>query len=295
MLTKLYRKYISPEIREKIYEAFLGYMLLFFRNIPESTKNLYTYLFQKWLPDTEENRIYAFMGRHGIAQCPYSFTLKYKKMPIHILWDDQQAMYYVLHSGKRLYFPSSFNKKSIESTYRNLLLEQDPNSPHLYVSDINRLKGKTLLDIGTAEGIFTLEAIELINHAYLFECDEIWIAALNATFEPWKEKVTIIPKYVNDINDENNITIDTFLEGKDKANLFLKMDIEGSEQAALKGAKKLLNEAKDLDYSICTYHQKNDVVEIHNLLKSNHFDSEFSDRYLYFEKELRKAIIRRKF
>ncbi len=39
--TKLYRKYVSQAIRDKIYEAFLGRLLLFFRNFKEFTEGFF--------------------------------------------------------------------------------------------------------------------------------------------------------------------------------------------------------------------------------------------------------------
>ena len=81
---------------------------------------------------------------------------------------------------------------SAEAVYRGLLIEQDKRSAHRYVDSYEELKGKTLLDIGAAEAIFTLDTIECIDHAYLFECDESWIEALEATFAPYKEKITIV-------------------------------------------------------------------------------------------------------
>ena len=91
------------------------------------------------------------------------------------------------------------------------------------------LKGETLLDIGAAEAVFTLDTIDYIDRAYLFECDEAWIEALEATFAPWNDKIMIVRKYVSDVDDDNNITLDTFFqdEGRPIDNLFLKMDIEG--------------------------------------------------------------------
>jgi hypothetical protein len=235
------------------------------------------------------------MGRYGITSFPYKFILEYKKLPINLFYNPQLNLYYVIHSGKKLHFPLDYGStKTLCTSYKSLLIEQDSRSSHQYLKDLNRLSGKTILDIGTAEGIFSLDAIEIVNHVYLFECDEIWIKALNATFAPWKNKVTIIPKYVSDRNDELNITIDSFLEGKDKNNLFLKMDIEGYEQAALRGAVNTLKEATDIDFSICTYHKKDDAVEIEKILKAYNFELEQTEGFLYFEKEFRKAIIRRK-
>ncbi|MDR0542020.1 MAG: hypothetical protein LBH19_07375 [Dysgonamonadaceae bacterium] len=52
MIIKSYRKYVSKEIRDKIYSAFLGAVLLFLRNFTENTKAKYKYLFRRLLPDT---------------------------------------------------------------------------------------------------------------------------------------------------------------------------------------------------------------------------------------------------
>lgn len=297
MIVKLYRKYISENIRNKIYAAFLGVTLLHLRKFSENLKAKYTYLFRYFLPNTEQNRLYAFMGKHGLMYFPYPFALDYKKKHVVCHFDAQFGLPYVIHSGKNLYFPKSNayrDKKVVESAYKSLLIEQDISSPHRYVEDINRLKGKTLLDIGAAEAVFALDVIELVGHVYLFECDDVWIEALNATFAPWKNKVTIVHKYVSDSNDENTVTLDRFFEDKDKRNLFIKMDIEGYEQAALRGATNLLREAHDIDFSICTYHKKNDAVEIAGMLNSFGLEWEQTEGYLYFEKDFRKGILRRK-
>jgi len=232
------------------------------------------------------------MGKYGLTPYPYPFILEYKKMPIKCFFDEQLKMHYVIHSGKKLYFQKSYREKEIILLYKDLLIEQDEHSPHQYVKNINRLKGKILLDIGAAEALFSLEAIELVNHVYIFECDENWIEALNATFAPWKNKVAIIRKYVSDINDENNITIDHFLEDKEKTNLFFKMDIEGYESAALRGASNTLKKAPDIDFAICTYHRKEDADEIAKTLQSYHLDYEQTDGYLCYGNDLRKAILR---
>jgi hypothetical protein len=270
--------------------------LLYLRTFRENLKATNANLFRHFLPDTEQNRLYAFMGKHGLMHFPYPFALDYKKMHVVCHFDARFGLPYIIHSGKNLYFSKSNaykDKKVVESAYKSLLIEQDIFSPHRYVKDINRLKGKTLLDVGAAEAIFSLDVIELVSHVYLFECDDVWIEALNATFAPWKNKVTIVRKYVSDSNDENTITLDRFFEDKDKRNLFIKMDIEGYEQAALRGAVNLLREAHDIDFSICTYHKKKDAVEITGILNSFGFEWEQTEGYLYVERDFRKGIIRR--
>jgi hypothetical protein len=237
------------------------------------------------------------MGKHGLMPLPYPFALDYKKMHVVYHFDARLGLPYVIHSGKNLYFPKSYaynDNRMLDSVYKSLLIEQDILSPHRYVKDINRLRGKTLLDVGAAEAMFALDVIELVNHVYIFECDDVWIEALNATFAPWKNKTTIVRKYISDSNDENTITLDRFFEDKDKRNLFIKMDIEGYEQAALRGAANLLREAYDIDFSICTYHKKNDAVEIAGILNSFGFEWEQTEGYFHSGAGgFRKAIIRR--
>jgi hypothetical protein len=299
MISELYRKFIGKKIRDKIYAVFLGEFLIFIRNFKENSKAKYKYLFRRLLPDSTENRLYAFMGKNGLTPYPYPFMTEYKRLSTDCFFDDTTGMYYVVHFGKRLYYPKPFDKTKIINNYRDLLTEQDSRSPHQYIREASRLSGKTVLDIGTAEGIFSLTHIELIEHAYLFECDEQWIEALNTTFIPWKEKITIIPKYVGDKNDNSNITIDLFVDDISKSNktlspIFIKMDIEGYEQAALRGAQTTLNTFRDIDFSICTYHTTTAAIEIAEIIRSHNFDYEQTDGFMYYEKELRKAILRRK-
>jgi hypothetical protein len=129
----------------------------------------------------------------------------------------------------------------------------------------------------------------------LFECDDAWIAALNATFAPWRSKVSIIKKRVGDTNDSENITIDEFLQGKNTGNIFLKMDVEGYERNVLEGARQTLSgNGISINCAICTYHKSGDAEEISAMLSENSFESQFTEGFLFFEKELRKAVVRSK-
>jgi len=207
--------------------------------------------------------------------------------------DNTNGLPYVYHNGKKLYFKRDM-LASAEAVYRGLLIEQDKRSAHRYVDSYEEVKGKTLLDIGAAEAIFTLDTIECIDHAYLFECDESWIEALEATFAPYKEKITIVRKYVSDVDDEDNITLDTFFrdEGKSIDNLFLKMDIEGYERKALEGAVHILEHGRQVGGSVCIYHLHDDKKVIESELKKFNLKINIQPGYLYFEKEMRSAIIR---
>ncbi len=49
--------------------------------------------------------------------------------------------------------------------------------------------------------------------------------------------------------------------------IFIKMDIEGSEMEALRGAEKLIRSRKP-SLAVCVYHKENDIVDIPLYLKS---------------------------
>ena len=179
------------------------------------------------------------------------FMLKYKSVNIEVLRDATNGMPYVMHHGRKLYFPASYDDQKLTTLYRSLIIEQDIESAHRYVTSYDELSGKTLLDIGSAEGIFSLDTIEYTKHVYLFECEEFWIDSLNATFAPYKDKVTIIRKYVGDKSEGNFTTIDDFMKDKSVDDLFLKMDIEGAELKVLLDCKDQLHKIK---YLFVEYH-----------------------------------------
>ncbi len=117
---------------------------------------------------------------------------------------------------------------------------------------------------------------------------------MEATFAPYKEKITIVRKYVSDVDEEDNITLDTFFrdEGKFIDNLFLKMDIEGYERKALEGAVHILEHGRQIGGSVCIYHLHDDKKVIKSELKKFNLKTSIQPGYLYFEKEMRSAIIR---
>lgn len=238
-------------------------------------------------------KYYEFLIKHQYSRYLYDFAQSYLDRKIEIEKDKNNGLYYVIHKeNKKLYFPRNYTLQKIEKTYKALLIEQDIKHPHHYVDSVSEFQNKTILDIGSAEGIISLDAIEVATFIYLFECDPYWIEALNATFEPWKEKVQIIEKYVSNQNDEKNVSLDEFFKNKSKENLFLKMDIEGAEQDALEGCKELFATAKNLDFAICTYHRKNDEKIISAYL--NKYGCTFSPRegYMYVKHRLRTCLLR---
>lgn len=246
-------------------------------------------------PSSSKLDYYNFFRKRGYTHYPYEFAEKYIKMPVQILWDEGKRLPYVVHrDSKRLYFPRDYSERKVEKVYKALLIEQDTRHPHHYVDSLNEFEGRILLDVGAAEGFTSLDSIDVSRFVYLFECEDKWIEALQATFEPWKEKVMIVKKYISDRNDEMNDTLDHFLEGKYKESLFLKMDIEGAECDALKGSSQLFSDATNLSFAICTYHKKDDPENIAAFLERYGCSYFFRDGYFFVKHKLRKCLIRGK-
>ena len=294
MITRLYRIILPLSLREKIYTIFLRNTLFFFRNFRYLVTGKSIYWFYFLFSKTEKNKAWAFIGKYGVTSYPFEASLSYRDKKTEILKDDTSNLHYVLHNNKKLFFPRHMPPEEISNLYLSLILEQDIASPHRYIENYSDIQGKVLVDIGSAEGIFSLDTIEYTKEVYLFECEDYWIEALETTFAPWKDKIHIIRKYVSDCIDDSNITLDSFFYNQAEKPFFLKMDIEGAEQAALKGANKLLSENQNTSLAVCTYHKKNDAKEIEALLSKKGFKTQFTDGYLFWNNGLRKALLRAK-
>ena len=215
---------------------------------------------------------------YSISPYPHPFTKKYHPKKIKVFRDKGLKMNYVLHDGKKLYFKSKMNGYNVRNAYSDLLVEQDLESPHRYETrEFSVLNGDIVADIGSAEGIFALSVVERAKKLYLFESDKEWIDALKATFEPWKDKVTIIRQYVSDVDTDNTVTIDRFFDQNPVD--FIKADVEGAEPKLLNGATKLLAQQNPLKIAICTYHKKDDAKIVEEILGKHRFSVNFSDGY----------------
>lgn len=289
---KFYRTLLPQTLRDDIYRLFLKKVMTIFRKTSFYFKTKGCYLLSHFISFSNERlQTWAFMGKYGRTQYPGVDIFKYDDLNVKIYTDEEKHLPYIIHSHRKLYFPQKF-KDIIVAAYKSLVLEQDEGSAHRYVQSYEIFKNKTLLDIGAAEGLIALDVIELVDFVYLFECDEDWVDALSATFEPWKNKIEIIRKYVSDKNDDTNITLDTFFEDKPIDNLFIKMDIEGAELDALNGASYIFDHAKKMDFSICTYHKETDKIQIPAFLKAHGQNYNFTKGHLCIDWRLRKGIVR---
>ncbi|WP_085537155.1 FkbM family methyltransferase [Massilibacteroides vaginae] len=291
MLADLYRAYIPLHIREKIYSFCLGSFLSSYRRSKAILKANVQYYFYWLFSETEQNQMYRFISKYGLTPYPWLFTLEYET-PAKCFHDKHNGLTYIIHNNRKLFFPKELSISQIQYIYRSLVIEQDIRSAHRYLAnDYSMLQDMIILDIGGAEGIFSLDAIEFAQHIYLFECDPMWTDALNATFAPWKQKFTLVSKYITNKESNTETTIDSFLSSYNYSNLFFKMDIEGAELSALHGAEITLKR-QNIKMSVCTYHTPTDAEKIESYLISLGYKTSFTDGYLYINYHFNKGILR---
>ena len=207
---------------------------------------------------------------------------------------DPDGFPWVDHGGRRLYFRRGTAAESVARSYRALLKEQDPASPHCYrAGGFEVVDGDVLLDVGSAEGVWALDGVERASRVILFEVDPEWIGALERTFEPWCGKVTIINRFASDTDDDRSVTIDTVVRGVDGP-LFLKMDVEGSEERVLAGAREALSRPGTRAV-ICTYHRAGDHERLSEAMRGQGFDVATSGGWMLFvhDRELAPPYFRR--
>jgi hypothetical protein len=242
----------------------------------------------------------AFLRRIGrIELIPYEFAEEYYHMDVAVYEDDERKMRYVLHQGKRLYFPDTYPVVDVKESYRSLLREQDANSPHRYRSEaLDAIPWDIFADIGAAEGILALELVDKVKHVYIFESEQRWNRALEATFEPWKDKVQIVNKLVSDARSETSLTLDDYAD-QFMGNTLVKIDVEGHEEQVLSGAAGLIEKTGNaLAFICCTYHNQVDAEKFLQFFANRHFTTEFSkgfilsfmDPPLRFRKGLVRAV-----
>jgi hypothetical protein len=223
----------------------------------------------------------AYLENNPISVFPYNFERKYKDIEVDIQIDQVSMLKYILFDNKKLFFPKNFNDNEITFYFRGILAEHDEDSPHRYLSDIFSVgQGDVIGDIGVAEGIFALSVIDKASKVYLFEKNELWIEALQATFSPWIDKVEIVNAYVSEVDDHHQISLDSFFLNR-KID-FLKIDVDGGEKLLLKGADKLLRRPNAPKVAICTYHNQSDATEFEHYFLQHGFEVSLTKGFMLF-------------
>lgn len=227
----------------------------------------------------ELREVLQYLNSKPLRMYCYPFYNEYLYQDTPIYYDKKAGLYYGLYENKKMYLAKRFNTEQKARAYFNaVLMEQDTRSPHCYWNDdkMKQLSGIGV-DVGAAEGIFALRIIEQVEHIYLAEVDSEWIDALRDTFEPYREKITIIPKFIAGKDVEQSVRLDTLL--KDSRLDFLKMDIEGMEYQALQGAENLLTH-NNVQLSVCVYHNEEDNQKITAWLQERGYTTRNSDGFI---------------
>lgn len=235
----------------------------------------------------------------SVVTYPWKLINAYSNFSPQIMLDEKSEMLYVVHNGRKMYYPRSYTPEQVYIEYRFCCIEQDEVSTHRYREE-NFLveKNSVIIDAGAAEGNFALDQVEDASKVYVIECDEKWIEALEHTFEPYKDKVVIITKMLGNCDDDEFVTIDGLLNGE-KVD-FIKMDVEGAEADALEGAKHTLLNNSNLKCVIATYHKKGMEDRVRKYLENYGYETHVSDGYLFYkdysvpiwENEFRHALVR---
>lgn len=252
------------------------------------------------LRDKFEEEIAYMKQKDKIMMFPYPFTEKYSGRSIQVFRDPEKELPYVIHKGKRLYYPADMTKEAVADTYAAVILEQDEDSPHRYFSEAYPFNdGDIFLDVGCAEGNMALEIADNAKALVLFEIQERWMPALKATFAPWQDKVIIVNKLAGDEITDSATSIDHELDRINvDGNIYIKIDAEGSERKILKGAENTFAK-RNVTCACCTYHRQEDGEELKALFAKMGFRYEFSKGYAIFRAQkdqkypyFRKGLIR---
>jgi len=245
--------------------------------------------------DEEMNGILEYLPSATVLPYPYAWTETAPEYKVYR--DGKGGPPYTILDGKRCYFSSEMTTLDVFWAAAGLNgMEQHPESPHLYLtSEFDVADDDIVVDCGAAEGNFGLSVIDRVKKLYLFEPEEKWLEPLRKTFEPWADKVEIVQKYISDTESDDAVTLDGFFMDKEQPT-FLKMDLEGYERNALKGAENILRSSVRKAI-VCTYHLVDDHEVLSEIMKANGFRVTTSNGYMYTrfdgkEPYLRRVLIR---
>lgn len=256
----------------------------------EQCKEIYRLLSNEKTEGIDEEQAAAFdylSEKKRWCVYPGEYAELYNNEALFDIKKSDDNFFYAVLGGKNLYFPKKYGQDTIRQMCKSRLLEQDRLCPHCYFSQecLPPQKGEVLFDIGAAEALISLQYVDVAAHVYIFECDQDWMDALHKTFEPWKEKVSIINLYVGNKTADGMTRIDDFVCANPQlqdSDIVIKMDIEGAELAALEGCADTIAR-KNVRFSVCTYHQPGDAEKFKFFFEKRGFKTEFSKNYMLFK------------
>lgn len=200
-----------------------------------------------------------------------------------------------------LYWPLEYGWRSVFSVWEELFFDYPGNYFSLYTPK----QDEVVIDAGASEGLFALKIRHIVGTIHLFEPIPKLCDSLRKTFkdEIADQKVFVCPYALGEKKgrvrffldtgvigssraaregDEQTVevpitTIDGYVEENSIKRLdLIKMDIEGAEIDALKGAEKTLGTLRPR-LLICTYHKPDDPERIGEFIQSFDYQLFYSD------------------
>lgn len=195
---------------------------------------------------------------------------------------------YVVHKGRRLYFPQEFSVADAERLYRYYVEEEGilgtgihRKSPHQYCTSEFRVEeGDIVVDIGCSEALFAFDNIDAAGAVYMFEAEKRWGKPLTSTFSPWLgTKAFVHNKFVGGVTAGHQIRLLDVLPNRSDQRYFIKMDIEGGERDVLESCRDFLTSNK-VKLCCCLYHRHDDEKYIVKFLTSLGYNVKLSDGFV---------------
>ena len=276
----IYRLFIPKFLRTIIWKNYLK------KKILSSYKNS---------QDKEIIELISSIKERGLHIISSKLKGHYDQDKINVNYDPQRKMKYVnFDNQKKIFFKKKWSKKRIQKAFNQLLIEQDENSPHRYLTKSFDVNENTIVaDIGCAEANFSLDVVDKVKHIYLFETNNVWDMPLKSTFQKYSEKVTIVNKKFSNVDDSMSINGSKFL--KEKGVNFIKIDVDGYEEEVMTNLESLIQKSKEMKIALCTYHAQEDYEKYSKILKSFGFEVSHSNGYMifYWDKNLDYPYLRR--
>lgn len=236
-------------------------------------------------PQFAEERDYC--RRHGrLRMFPYE---KVREFPeVEVCFDQTKGLPYVVHGGKRLYYPAAWGTGTITYNYLTSVAVEGilgggclAKSPHNYLDARFPVRdGAVVCDFGAAEGLVGLHLAERASRIVIGECDEKWLAPLKTTFGAYADKTVFVTEPLG--MGREGVGCSRILEemvsdtGNDKP-FFLKFDIEGAERFAIREAERFFKSQSDVTVACAAYHRQDDGKLLEKLFKGWGYETAFSD------------------
>jgi hypothetical protein len=250
--------------------------------------------------DPETAGIVDYIRRHPEMEVPLDtrpacdYVDRLSPNDVKVEMDAAESCPFVTINGDRIYFPPEYDEADIRRRVNIALVEQHPDSPHLYVDPKCQFGPKATAALaGASDGIFALSIRDRLRKAYLFEPDSVWHRPLGLTIRPFGDKFEIVPKFMSDQDTSASVRLDTFMQGRGELH-FLEADVEGAEASLLTGALQTLRSSPAIHCSICTYHNHDDARDLERILESAGLKTRFSKGYFvmgFRAPYLRRAVI----